>query len=152
MCIVWIYYQKMDPNDVNIGCTRPDQVRPSCIRYNGISQSTVNITFVGNPNQTRPGIIFQTRAEHKSWPVGFPRLYFLICNLNTYPINMKQPDSESYWLGLSIDDAKTILFWPDWSQNLGLILYFHLQGIALMNSFQKLFFFSNLLSKYSCYK
>ena len=39
---------------------------------------------------------------------------------------MKQPDYESYWLGLSINDAKTILFWPDWSQNLGLKLYFHL--------------------------
>ena len=81
------------------------------------------------------------RAEHKSWPTGFPHLYFLICNMNTYPINMKQPDPESYWLGLSINDAKTILFWPDWSQKLGLILYFHFQGIALMNSFQKLFFF-----------
>ena len=85
-------------------------------------------------------LCIMNRAEHESWPAGFPRLYFLICNLNTYPINMKQPDSESYWLGLSINDAKTILFWPDWSQNLGLILYFHLQGIALMNSFQKLFF------------
>ena len=31
--------------------------------------------------------------------------------MNTYPINMKQPDSESYWLGLSINNAKTILFW-----------------------------------------
>ena len=60
--------------------------------------------------------------------------------MNTYPINMKQPDSESYWLGLSINDAKTILFWPDWSQNIGFKLYFHLQWIAPMKCFQKLFF------------
>ena len=49
------------------------------------------------------------RAEHKSWPTGFPHSYFLICNMNTYPINMKQPDSESYWWGLSIKDAKIFI-------------------------------------------
>ena len=64
-------------------CTRPDQIRPDqirpdqtrpdqaisgngpCIRYNGISQSTLNITFVGSPNQTRPGSIFQTRETRQ---------------------------------------------------------------------------------------
>ena len=38
---------------------------------------------------------------------------------------MKKPDSESYWLGLSINNEKTILFWPDWSQNIGFKLYFY---------------------------
>ena len=27
------------------------------------------------------------RAEHESWPAGFPRFYFLIYTTNTYPIN-----------------------------------------------------------------
>ena len=37
----------------------------------------------------------QNRAEHESWPVGFPRFYFLIYTINTYPINSKQKNS--FW-------------------------------------------------------
>jgi hypothetical protein len=60
-------------NTLKATCCAPDQIRPDqtisgngpCIRYNGISQSTVNITFVGNSNQTRPGTIFQTRETRQ---------------------------------------------------------------------------------------
>ena len=41
-------------------------------------------------------IEFPPRAEHESWPTGFPRLYFLIYNMNTCPINIKKSDSETY--------------------------------------------------------
>ena len=53
-----------------------------------------------------------SRAEHESWPTGFPHFYFVIYNLDNCPINILKPDSESYQLGLSINDAKTNLF--DW--------------------------------------
>jgi hypothetical protein len=53
------------PDQIRPDQIRPNQTRPSCIRYNGISQSTVNITFVGNPNQTRPGTIFQTKETRQ---------------------------------------------------------------------------------------
>jgi len=102
------------------------------------------------PEQLHRFLIAYNRAVCESWPTSFPRFYFHIYSMNTYPINMKQPDSENYWLDLSINNAETFLFWPD-SQNFGIILYFYLQWIAPMNSFQKLFLL-NLLDKYSCYK
>ena len=58
-------------NTLKVTCCAPDQIRPDQTisdngpEYNGISQSTVNITFVGHPNQTRPGTIFQTKETRQ---------------------------------------------------------------------------------------
>ena len=49
-----------------------------------------------------------TRAEHESWPTGFPRFYFLIYNMNTYSISLKKIASKSYSLGPSVANKSII--------------------------------------------
>ena len=60
-------------------------------------KSCCNMTYGVSP---RPFVYVDSgsevhRAEHESWPMGFPCFYFLIYNRNTYRVNLKKKNS--FW-------------------------------------------------------
>jgi hypothetical protein len=55
----------------------------------------------------------------------FPRFYFFIYNMNTYPVISKKIASESYSLGLSIANGSIILIQGFVTSLVKIILFLH---------------------------